>query len=227
MEDSAEYDFTFKIIVLGDPGVGKSCLTSRALKDKFEDKYAPTIGFEFLTYTAIIDSKIIKLQIWDTCGQEMYRSLIANFYRNASLAMMVYSINSKESFSHINTWIKEVKLQSHPDIKIILIGNKSDLEENRQVTIEDAKEFIKENEISFFQETSAKTGKNTKEVFEEAAKILYKDHLKYNIRAGRYPPKCQPCDLSFSDNTSVTSNSSNNIPDKKIKIVQRKNNICC
>ena len=227
MEDSAEYDFTFKIIVLGDPGVGKSCLTSRALKDKFEDKYAPTIGFEFLTYNAIIDSKIIKLQIWDTCGQEMYRSLIANFYRNASLAMMVYSINSKESFSHINTWIKEVKLQSHPDIKIILIGNKSDLEENRQVTIEEAKEFIKENEISFFQETSAKTGKNTKEVFEEAAKILYKDHLKYNIRAGRYPPKCQPCDLSFSDNTSVTSNSSNNIPDKKIKIVQRKNNICC
>ena len=227
MEDSAKYDFTFKIIVLGDPGVGKSCLTSRALKDKFEDKYAPTIGFEFLTYTAIIDSKTIKLEIWDTCGQEMYRSLIANFYRNASLAMMVYSINSKESFSHINTWIKEVKLQSHPDIKIILIGNKSDLEENRQVTIEDAKEFIKENEISFFQETSAKTGKNTKEVFEEAAKILYKDHLKYNIRAGRYPPKCQPCDLSFSDNTSVTSNSSNNIPDKKIKIVQRKNNICC
>ena len=176
MEDSGGYDFTFKIIVLGDPGVGKSCLTSRALKDKFEDKYAPTIGFEFLTYTAIIDSKTIKLQIWDTCGQEMYRSLIANFYRNASLAMMVYSINSKESFSHINTWIKEVKLQSHPDIKIILIGNKSDLEENRQVTIEDAKEFIKENEISFFQETSAKTGKNAKEVFEEAAKILYKDH---------------------------------------------------
>ena len=218
MEDSAEYDFTFKIIVLGDPGVGKSCLTSRALKDKFEDKYAPTIGFEFLTYTAIIDSKIIKLQIWDTCGQEMYRSLIANFYRNASLAMMVYSINSKESFSHINTWIKEVKLQSHPDIKIILIGNKSDLEENRQVTIEDAKEFIKENEISFFQETSAKTGKNTKEVFEEAAKILYKDHLNYKKRF---------YDLSFSDNTSVTSNNSNSIPDKKIKIVQRRNNSCC
>ena len=218
MEDSAEYDFTFKIIVLGDPGVGKSCLTSRALKDKFEDKYAPTIGFEFLTYNVIIDSKTIKLQIWDTCGQEMYRSLIANFYRNASLAMMVYSINSKESFSHINTWIKEVKLQSHPDIKIILIGNKSDLEENRQVTIEDAKEFIKENEISFFQETSAKTGKNTKEVFEEAAKILYKDHLNYKKRF---------YDLSFSDNTSVTSNNSNSIPDKKIKIVQRRNNSCC
>ena len=133
MEDSGGYDFTFKIIVLGDPGVGKSCLTSRVLQDKFEDQYAPTIGFEFLTYNVTIENKIIKLQIWDTCGQEIYRSLIANFIEISSLAIMIYSINSKEIFSHINTWIKEVKLQSHLDMKIILIGNKSDLEEDRQV----------------------------------------------------------------------------------------------
>ena len=106
VEDSSQYDLTFKIIVIGDPGVGKSCLTGRAVKDKFEEKYAPTIGFEFLTLSVKIEDKIIKLQIWDTCGQEMYRSLISNFYRNASLAMMVYSIDSKESFSHISTWLK-------------------------------------------------------------------------------------------------------------------------
>ena len=147
VEDSSQYDLTFKIIVIGDPGVGKSCLTGRAVKDKFEEKYAPTIGFEFLTLSVKIEDKIIKLQIWDTCGQEMYRSLISNFYRNASLAMMVYSIDSKESFSHISTWLKEVKLQSHPDVKIILIGNKKDLEEIRKVTYEEAKKFKEENQF--------------------------------------------------------------------------------
>ena len=142
-----QYDLTFKIIVIGDPGVGKSCLTGRAVKDKFDSQYAPTIGFEFLTYSVKIQDKIIKLQIWDTCGQEMYRSLISNFYRNASLAMIVYSIDSKESFLHINTWLKDVKIQSHPDVKIILIGNKSDLVDNRAVTYEEAKKFKEENQL--------------------------------------------------------------------------------
>ena len=217
VEDSSQYDLTFKIIVIGDPGVGKSCLTGRAVKDKFDDQYAPTIGFEFLTYNVKIENKVIKLQIWDTCGQEMYRSLISNFYRNASLAMMVYSINSKESFQHINTWIKEVKLQSHPDVKIILIGNKSDLVDNREVTYDEAKKFQEENELLYFEETSAKTGKNAKEAFSEAAKILYNEHLKYRKRAS---------DLSFSDNISVNS-SNTNVPNKLINIGQKRNKSCC
>ena len=144
--DSSQYDLTFKMIVIGDPGVGKSCLTGRALKNEFDQKYAPTIGFEFLTYNVNIQDKVIKLQIWDTCGQEMYRSLITNFYRNSSLAMMVYSIDSKESFEHINVWLKEVKVHSNPDIKIILIGNKCDLEEKRQVSYKEAKQFQEETE---------------------------------------------------------------------------------
>ena len=99
IEDSDnKYDFTFKMIVIGDAGVGKSCLTGRAIKDKFKTYYAPTVGFEFLSFSTKIDNKIIKLQIWDTCGQEVYRSLITNFYRNASLAMMVYSIKEKNLF---------------------------------------------------------------------------------------------------------------------------------
>ena len=120
------YDYSFKMIVIGDAGVGKSCLSGRAIKDRFDTDYSPTVGFEFLTFTTKIEDKIVKLQIWDTCGQEAYRSLITNFYRNASLAMMVYAINSKDSFIHINQWLKEVKIQCHPDIKIILIGNKCD-----------------------------------------------------------------------------------------------------
>ena len=125
---------------------------------------------------------MVKLQIWDTCGQEIYRSLISSFYRNASLAMMVYAIDNKESFNHIETWLKEVKLQSNPDIKIFLIGNKSDLEENRQVEYERAKKFTEENGIHYFSETSAKVGINAKEVFVEAAKLLYGEHLKYKVR---------------------------------------------
>ena len=139
--DVGKYDFSFKMIVIGDAGVGKSCLTSRASKDKYMSDYSPTVGFEFLTFTINLEDKVIKLQIWDTCGQEVYRSLITNFYRNASLAMMVYSINSRESFLHINQWLKEVRIQSHPDVKIILIGNKADLESDRAVTYEEAKRF--------------------------------------------------------------------------------------
>ena len=182
-EHNNKFDFTFKMIVIGDAGVGKSCLTGRAVKDKFETEYAPTVGFEFLSFSTKIDNKIIKLQIWDTCGQEVYRSLITNFYRNASLAMMVYSINSRESFIHINQWLKEVRIQSHPDVKIILVGNKSDLDHERTVSYDEAKKYKDENQILYFEETSAKTGFNAKEVFTQAAKILYEEHKKYKNRA--------------------------------------------
>ena len=178
-----KYDYSFKMIVIGDAGVGKSCLTNRAAKEKFLSDYSPTVGFEFLTFSTNIDNKIVKLQIWDTCGQEVYRSLITNFYRNASLAMMVYAINNRESFIHINQWLKEVRLQSHPDVKIILIGNKSDLENERVVTTEEAGKFKEENQILYFEETSAKSGLNTKEVFAEAARILYNEHKNYKLRS--------------------------------------------
>ena len=215
-EDSSQYDLTFKIIIIGDPGVGKSCLTARAVNDKFESEYSPTIGFEFLTYSVKIKDKIIKLQIWDTCGQEMYRSLITNFYRNTSLAMMVYSIDSRESFEHINIWLKEIKIHSHPDVIIILIGNKSDLEEERKVTYEEAKKFKEENKLLYFEETSAKNGINSKEIFYESAKILFKEHLKYSSMAQNN---------NSNDNFSVNSNS--NAPTKLKRVNSKRNNNCC
>ena len=178
-----KYDYSFKMIVIGDAGVGKSCLTNRAAKDKFISNYSPTIGFEFLSFSTNIDNKIIKLQIWDTCGQEVYRSLITNFYRNASLAMMVYSIDSRESFAHINQWLKEIRVQSNPDVKILLIGNKCDLENERTVLTEEAKKFKEENHLLYFEETSAKTGLNAKKVFEESAKILFLEHKNYLLNA--------------------------------------------
>ena len=94
-EDYTQYDLSFKIIVIGDSGVGKSCLTNKATKNIFEESYNATVGFEFFSFNIKMNDKIIKLQIWDTCGQELYRSLITNFYRNSSLAIMVYAINNK------------------------------------------------------------------------------------------------------------------------------------
>ena len=183
-EDYNQYDMSFKMIIVGDAGVGKSCLTAKASKGKFEESYTATVGFEFMLFNLKINDKVIKLQIWDTCGQEIYRSLISSFYRNASLAMMVYAIDDIQSYKHIETWLKEVKLQSNPDIKVFLIGNKADLDKNRVVKTETAKAFKEENKLNYFSETSAKSGFNAKEVFIEAAKLLYSDSLKY--KEGNY-----------------------------------------
>jgi len=92
-EDYPNYDLSFKIIVIGNSGVGKSCLAVQATKNIFENNYVATVGFEFFSFNLKLDGKVIKLQIWDTCGQEIYRSLITNFYRNSSLAIIVYAID--------------------------------------------------------------------------------------------------------------------------------------
>ena len=178
-EDYAQYDLNFKIIFIGDSGVGKSCLTSKAVKNNFEEYYQATVGFEFLTFNMKIDKTVIKLQIWDTCGQEIYKSLISNFYRNSSLAIIVYSIDSRESFEHAEAWLNELKSQAHPDVRIFLVGNKADLEESRQVFKEEGIKYKNEKNLDVFMETSAKTGYNARNVLIEATKVLYKDFLKY------------------------------------------------
>ena len=186
LSDKVKYDLSFKMIVVGDVNVGKSCLTGRAIKGIFSSEYEPTIGFEFLSYYTKIDNEIIKLQIWDTAGQEIYRSLITNFYRNSSLAMMVYAIDSRQSFLNLNIWLNEIKINSNPDVKIILIGNKVDLENERKVSLEEARKYKEENHILYFEETSAKTGINVQEVFNEAARILYNEYKKYKTRGNNF-----------------------------------------
>ena len=213
--ESEKSNLTFKIIVLGDPGVGKSSLLGRATKNIFNAEYQTTVGFEFLTFTEKIGEKNVKLQIWDTCGQETYKSLISNFYRNASLAMLIYSIDSRESFNNIIKWLKEIKLQSNPDIKVVLIGNKADLENKRQVTIEEGNKFKEENEILFFQEASAKSGINAKEIFHEAAKILYDEYTIF---------------LKKARNTSLTKLSESSFNSSKLKSFyepRKKRKKCC
>ena len=183
-EDYPQYDLSFKLIFIGDSGVGKSCLTSKAVKNTFEDYYQATVGFEFLTYNLKLNDKVIKMQIWDTCGQEIYKSLITNFYRNSSLAIVTYSIDSKESFVHAENWLNDLRSQANPDVRIFLVGNKADLEEERKVSKEEGEKYKEEQNLDLFMETSAKTGYNDKNVLIEAAKILYKDYLNFEQKGG-------------------------------------------
>ena len=179
-DDYPQYDLSFKLIFIGDSGVGKSCLTTKAVKNNFEDYYQATVGFEFLTFNMKVNDKIIKLQIWDTCGQEIYRSLISNFYRNSSLAVLIYAIDNKESFNHAENWLNDLKSQANPDIRIFLVGNKADLEEDRKISKEEGEKYKEDQHLDLFMETSAKTGHNARNVLVEAAKILYKDYLKFD-----------------------------------------------
>ena len=179
-EDYPQYDLSFKLIFIGDSGVGKSCLTTKAVKNNFEEYYQATVGFEFLTFNMRVNDKVIKLQIWDTCGQEIYKSLISNFYRNSSLAVVIYAIDNKESFNHAENWLNDLKSQANPDVRIFLVGNKADLEEDRKISKEEGEKYKEAQHLDLFMETSAKTGHNARNVLVEAAKILYKDYLKFD-----------------------------------------------
>ena len=184
-DDFPTFDLSFKIIIVGDQGVGKSCLAIKASRNYFEDFYSPTVGFEFVSFNVKVQEKIIKLQIWDTCGQEVYRSLISSFFRSASLAIIVYSIDTEDSFNNIEKWLNDIKTQSNPDIKIFLIGNKADLEDKRRLTKEQGEQLCKDHKLAFFMETSAKTGFNVQNVFIQVAKELYLQHEEIKNRVSR------------------------------------------
>ena len=186
-EDYPQYDLSFKLIFIGDSSVGKSCLTTKAVKNNFEEYYQATVGFEFLTFNMKVNDKVVKLQIWDTCGQEIYKSLISTFYRNSSLAVLVYAIDNKESFTHVENWLNDLKSQANEDVRIFLVGNKADLEEDRKVTKEEGEKYKLDQHLDLFMETSAKTGQNARNVLVEAAKILYNDYLKFDENNANKP----------------------------------------
>ena len=118
----------FKLILAGDSGVGKSSILKRAVQNKFDENYQATIGFEFLLMHFLVNELKIKLQIWDTCGQETYRSLIQGFYRNTSLALVVYDINKTKTYESLESWLKDIRDHTQQDLPIFVIGNKIDLQ---------------------------------------------------------------------------------------------------
>ena len=203
-DDYTQYDLSFKVIVIGNSGVGKSSFTNNAVKNIFEDEYNTTIGFEFFSFNIKLKETIIKLQIWDTCGQELYRSLISNFYRNASLAIVVYAVNNNDSFQDVDMWFRELRTHASPDIKIFLVGNKTDLVDERVVTTKQGEEFAKLNHVTKFIEASAKNSINTQSTFIEIAKLLFDEYNKYKDEDIKTVPTFHNKDFTESSVNSQT-----------------------
>eukprot|EP00931_Biecheleriopsis_adriatica_P054115 TRINITY_DN3180_c0_g1_i1.p1 TRINITY_DN3180_c0_g1~~TRINITY_DN3180_c0_g1_i1.p1 ORF type:complete len:202 (-),score=57.73 TRINITY_DN3180_c0_g1_i1:51-656(-) len=171
--------FHFKLVLLGDASVGKSCLVVRFAKGEFYEYQEPTIGAAFMTQTVSLNSEVVKFEIWDTAGQERYKSLAPMYYRGAAAAVIVYDITSKESFDAAKSWVAE--LQS-TDTLIALAGNKSDLEASRAIEKEVARSYAEQMGI-LYMETSAKNGNNVNELFHEIAVRLPKQSKEDDEKA--------------------------------------------
>ncbi|XP_042780264.1 ras-related protein Rab-2A isoform X2 [Panthera tigris] len=156
------YAYLFKYIIIGDTGVGKSCLLLQFTDKRFQPVHDLTIGVEFGARMITIDGKQIKLQIWDTAGQESFRSITRSYYRGAAGALLVYDITRRDTFNHLTTWLEDARQHSNSNMVIMLIGNKSDLESRREVKKEEGEAFAREHGL-IFMETSAKTASNVEE----------------------------------------------------------------
>ncbi|KAK1786281.1 hypothetical protein P4O66_017988, partial [Electrophorus voltai] len=152
----------FKLVFLGEQSVGKTSLITRFMYDSFDNTYQATIGIDFLSKTMYLEDRTVRLQLWDTAGQERFRSLIPSYIRDSTVAVVVYDITNVNSFQLTSKWIDDVRTERGSDVIIMLVGNKTDLEEKRQITIEEGEQRAKELNVMFI-ETSAKTGSNVKQ----------------------------------------------------------------
>jgi len=159
-----EYDYVFKLVLIGDSGVGKSCLLLRFADDTYTESHISTIGVDFKIRTIQLDGKTIKLQIWDTAGQERFRTITSSYYRGAHGIIVVYDTTDSETFEHVKTWLHEIDRYASENVNKLLVGNKSDLTSKRQVEVEAAKEFASSVSIPFL-ETSAKNATNVEDAF--------------------------------------------------------------
>ncbi|GJN02623.1 hypothetical protein PR202_ga19993 [Eleusine coracana subsp. coracana] len=188
------YAYLFKYIIIGDTGVGKSCLLLQFTDKRFQPVHDLTIGVEFGARMITIDNKPIKLQIWDTvhtlplslpsyascdalsrlvAGQESFRSITRSYYRGAAGALLVYDITRRETFNHLASWLEDARQHANANMTIMLVGNKCDLSHRRAVSYEEGEQFAKEHGL-IFMEASAKTAQNVEEAFVKTAGAIYK-----------------------------------------------------
>lgn len=188
-----KYDYLFKIILVGDQAVGKTSIVRQFTTGKFQQEYKSTIGVDFTVQTLQIDGKVVKLQIWDTTGQERFRSLTTGYYRNAHAALIVYDITSTESLLNCKRWMNDVNMYCGHDIPNILLGNKCDKLSGRRVSTSDGERFALQHSMMTFIETSAKDGRHVDTAFYRLAQELsrdYMDPVNYqsdSIRLGSLP----------------------------------------
>ena len=168
------YDQKIKIMIIGESLVGKTALITRYTNNSFSGTYLTTVGIDFQTKLININDKTIKVELWDTAGQERFRNIAKNYFQSSDGFLIVYDITSKDSFEKLSFWNEQVNLNAPEKTKYIIVGNKKDLEEKREVKTEEGANFAKENNVQFY-ETSAKDGTNVNEVFELLAKEIVAD----------------------------------------------------
>lgn len=177
-QSDQDYDYLFKIVLIGDSGVGKSNLLSRFTRNEFNLESKTTIGVEFAQKTVSIDGKQIKAQIWDTAGQERYRAITSAYYRGAVGALLVYDVCKSNSFENAEKWMKELRDHADSQTVVLLTGNKADLKHLRAVKVEDAQAFAEKQQIGFL-ETSALEGTGVEKAFEYVLNEIYKLTIRH------------------------------------------------
>ena len=210
---SNNYNYLFKYIIIGDSSVGKSNLLMKFAHNKFTKDYQATIGVEFGSKNIEINNKVYRIQVWDTAGQENFRSLTRAYYKNCVCAIIVYDVTNKQSFENIQNWLEDVHNQSPKTVLIALIGNKIDLDDKRVISFDEGKELALKNGI-IFMETSAKTGEGVNEVFNYTAQEIEK-----KMKENYYNLKSETCGIKEG-----------NIDNNAINLKDEKNNDkkgCC
>jgi len=170
---SKNFDFTIKLLMIGDSSVGKTSILNKYVTNKFTDEFTTTIGIDFHIKRIAVNNKIVKLQLWDTAGQERFRSVTIGYFRGAQGALVVYDVTNRESFKNIKKWMEDIDKNCYNGIIIFLVGNKIDEKQNREVSTEEGKELGEKYNINYF-ECSAKTGENIEELYFNIATIISK-----------------------------------------------------
>ena len=179
-----EYDFIFKVLLLGNSDVGKSSMLLRFVDSVWNDAFTPTIGVDFKVKTLEINNKRVKMQIWDTAGQERFRTVVSTYFRGAHGILLLYDVTNKDSFKNLENWLIEIEKNSNQKVLKILIGNKCDLTEDREITTEEGQTFANRNGMEFM-ETSAKMNTNVSEAFTTLGKLMIEFNSKTNTNQGQ------------------------------------------
>jgi len=210
MTEGSNYDYLFKVVLIGDSGVGKSNLLSRFTRNEFNLESKSTIGVEFATRSINVDGKTVKAQIWDTAGQERYRAITSAYYRGAVGALLVYDIAKHATYVNVTRWLKELRDHADSNIVIMLVGNKSDLKHLRAVPTEEAKGFSTENGLSFI-ETSALDASNVESAFQTILTDIYRIVSSKSLAQDADPIKPPTGDtLTVSPSVDASANKASN-----------------